>query len=275
MTAPTSGFRKGLVTLVALLLVVGYVRPALGAADIATTPDPSTWPSSLLSDPGLETWPNSMRIWGADRYQTSFAAALTLRGSGGYPYESPDPSFQKAGEFESWPAWVGAGRCPRSIIVVAGDSPADALTATSLSDPTGYSSEPYLRRVAAADPLFDPIGGYKRVDTDFAPVILTESARNGARELSPTALLAAKDLRSGGCATARDAIIVGGWSAVPVEVEQQLLGSGYDSIFRVFGKNRFATAAAVATALGTRNAPEGINACFDSDLSDGIVESAF
>ena len=275
MTAPTSGFRRGLITLIALLLVVSHVQPALATTDTSATPDPSTWPSSPVSNPGLETWPNSIRIWGADRYQTSLAAVLTLRSSGGYPYESPDPGFQKVGELESRPAWVGAGRCPRSIIIVAGDSPADALTATSLSDSTGYSSEPYLRRVAAADPLFDPIGGYKRVDTDFAPVILTDSTRNGAHELSPTALLAAKDLRSGGCATARDAIIVGGWSAVPVEAEQQLLGSGYDSIFRVFGKNRFATAAAVSTAMGTRNAPEGINACFDADLEDGIVESAF
>ena len=275
MTALTSGFRKGLVTLIALLLMVGYVGPAIGVAENTTAPDPATWPSSSLSDPALQTWPNAMRIWGPDRYQTSLAAALTLRGSGGYPYESPDPGFQKADAFASRPAWVGAGRCPRSIIVVAGDSPADALAATSLSDSTGYSSEPYLRRVAAADPLFDPIGGYKRVDTDFAPVILTESARNGARELSPTALIAAKDFRSGGCVTARDAIIVGGWSAVPVEAEQQLLGSGYDSIFRVFGQNRFATATAVATALGTHNAPEGIEKCFDQDPSDALVKTAF
>jgi len=256
-------------------MVLAHSSSASADPSTVTTPDPTSWPSSALSDPSLDTWPNAIRIWGDDRYQTSLAASLTLRSANGYPYESPNPDFRRADISSPRAAWVGAGRCPRSIIIVAGDSPADALTATSLSDSSGYSSEPYLRRVAAGDPLFDPIGGYKRVDTDFAPLILTESARNGATGLSPTALLAAQDMRNGGCVTARDAIIVGGWSAVPVEAEQQLLASGYDSIFRVFGRNRFATAAAVAHALGTGSAPEGIDNCLDSDLTDGALEGAF
>jgi len=256
-------------------MVFAHSSSASADPSTVTTPDPASWPSSALSGPSLDTWPNAIRIWGDDRYQTSLAASLTLRSANGYPYDSPNPDFRRTDTPTPRAAWVGAGRCPRSIIVVAGDSPADALTATSLSDPSGYSREPYLRRVAAGDPLFDPIGGYKRVDTDFAPIILTESARNGSTGLSPTALLTAKDMRSGGCVTARDAIIVGGWSAVPVEAEQQLLSLGYDSIFRVFGRNRFATAAAVAHALGTDSAPEGINTCLDLDLSDGILQGAF
>ena len=275
MTAKKSRFCFRIVAVSVISIVIACAQ--LGAANVKPemTPDPASWPSNALSDPGLDTWPNAIRIWGSDRYQTSLAASLTLRNQDGYPYQAPNPDFRPVNAYNSGAAWVGAGRCPRAIIVIAGDSPADALTATSLSDPSGYSSEPYLRRVAAADPLFDPIGGYKRVDTDFAPIILTESARNGATGLSPTALFAAQDMRRGGCVTARDAIIVGGWSAVPVEAEQQLLSSGYDSVFRVFGRNRFATAAAVAVALGTSDAPEGISNCLDPDSADGIIEGAF
>ena len=275
MRRAKGGSRVSTLLTATLLLVAFEASSSSAVAEQTRTVDPSSWPSSMLTDPDLDTWPNAMRIWGSDRYQTSLAASFTLRGSGGYPYQSPDPAAKRPEGTTTRPTWVGAGRCPRSIIIVAGDSPADALTATSLSDASGYSSEPYLRRVAAADPLFDPIGGYKRVDTDFAPIILTQAARNGATELSPTALMAARDMRSGGCVTARDAIIVGGWSAVPVEAEQQLLTSGYDSVFRVFGKDRFGTAAAVANALGTSAAPEGISSCLDEGLEDGVVNGAF
>ena len=185
MTATKRGCSKGILLVAAISVIFGYTPWASADPNTTTTPDPSSWPSTALSDPSLDTWPNAIRIWGNDRYQTSLAASLTLRSANGYPYESPNPDFRQAGTSPSRPAWVGAGRCPRSVIVVAGDSPADALTATSLSDPSGYSREPYLRRVAAGDPLFDPIGGYKRVDTDFAPIILTDSARNGATGLSP------------------------------------------------------------------------------------------
>ena len=56
------------------------------------------------------------------------------------------------------PELGGVQVCPKAVIVVAADIPADALTASVLSDPTGLSHEPYLRRSAAADPLFRPGG---------------------------------------------------------------------------------------------------------------------
>lgn len=236
---------------------------------------PSQWPQSYLAAPQIEAWPNGVRIYGDDRYQTALAAALTMRGGGGFPFDSPDATSGDGRSLASAKGWWGLGVCPRSIIVVASDSPADALAAAALSDSTGRSSEPYLRRVAASDPLFDPIGGYSRVDTLAAPILLTGSARSGARSLSHAARLAAHDLRQGGCGSARQAIVVGGASAVPAEVEQELVSVGYSEVFRVSGATRYGTAAAVATALGTAAVPAGVDGCADRSASDGDATMTF
>ena len=183
-----------------------------------------------------------------------------LRGRGGFPFDTPDPrgGVDWLGNADHW--W-GLDVCPRSVVIVAGDSQADALAAAGLSDPTGGSSEPFLRRVAAADPLFDPPGGFARVDTHGAPVVVTHSARTGARRLAVPARLAVQDVRSGGCNTARQAIIVGGPSAVATEVEAELVSIGITEVFRVAGVNRYDTAAAVAHALGTAPVPDGASGC--------------
>ena len=105
---------------------------------------PTQWPRPYGQGPSLEGWPNALRILGPDRYQTSLATVLTMRGLGGFPYDSPDPSSGGATTLGQPGSWWGLRACPRSIIVVAGDSPADALAATALSDPTDESTEPYL-----------------------------------------------------------------------------------------------------------------------------------
>ncbi|MGA1076308.1 MAG: hypothetical protein ACO307_14425, partial [Ilumatobacteraceae bacterium] len=121
-------------------------------------PAPTQWPDTTTTDPGIETWANAIRFAGPDRAQTAQALALGLRGDGGYPFDTTDPSSGGASDDAS--GWWGAATCPRAIIVVAGDTPADALAASALSDPTDNSTEPYLQRSAAADPLFDPVGGF-------------------------------------------------------------------------------------------------------------------
>ncbi|MGA1077254.1 MAG: cell wall-binding repeat-containing protein, partial [Ilumatobacteraceae bacterium] len=88
-------------------------------------------------------------------------------------------------------------------------------------------------------------------------IVVTSSARRGATGLSVPARSTARDLRSGGCRLARQAIIVGGPAAVPPGVEADLVGLGYDEVFRVSGSNRYGTAAAVAGALGTGTAASG------------------
>ena len=251
--------------------VIAAEPVAVGAGPVA----PSQWPNSHLAAPQVEGWPNALRIFGADRYQTSLAGALTTRGTGGFPFDTADASSIGASGLPAAGDWWGLGMCPKSIVIVAGDSPADAISAAALSDPTGGSSEPFLRRVAAADPLFDPPGGFARVDTFAAPILLTPSARSGARALELPVRLAAQDMRSGGCNAARQAIIVGGIEAVPVEVEAELVSVGYTEVFRVSGDSRYGTAAAVANALGTAPVPDTADGCADPSAADGTAAMAF
>ncbi|WP_423916546.1 cell wall-binding repeat-containing protein [Candidatus Poriferisodalis sp.] len=244
---------------------------ALDAGPVA----PSQWPSSHLASPQIEGWPNALRIFGGDRYQTSLASALTTRGTGGFPFDTPDGSSGTTAGLPDAGDWWGLGLCPKAIVIAAGDAQADALAAAALSDPTGQSTEPYLRRVAAADPLFDPPGGFSRVDTYAAPILLTPSARSGATSLALPVRLAAQDLRSGGCNTARQAIIVGGTAAVATEVETELVSIGYTEVFRVSGNSRYGTAAAVAAALGTAAVPDEATGCADPSAADGNAAMAF
>jgi len=236
---------------------------AVPASADESTPAPSTWPATTNAAPAMDGWPNALRLWGASRAETGLAASLALRGTGGYPYTTPDRTAP----------WWGLRSCPRSIIVVASDSPADALAASALSDPTGASTEPFLERTSAADPLFDPIGGRARVDTDFAPVLVTRSARQGATGLDVATRLAAQDLRNGGCTTARSAIVVGGISAVPEGAEADLIGVGYEQIFRVAGTTRYDTARLIAQALGTGFSLA--SACTDPLTNDGAARMTF
>lgn len=200
-------------------------------------------------------------MWGPSRYETNLATSLLLRGRGVFPYASANSASESASNLSESDAWWGPGLCPRAVIIVAADLVADALSASVLSDPTGQSREPYLRRSAAADPLFDPVGGYSRVDTDFAPLVVTESARSGATHLSTSARVTLQDMRFGGCREARAAIIVGGLSALPAGIEDELLSIGYQEIFRVGGANRYETAAAVLTSLGTAPNPTDSSVC--------------
>jgi putative cell wall-binding protein len=231
--------------------------------------DPTQWPAVPGLDPFLETTAHSIRFAGPDRYQTNLALNLALRGKGDYPFDSPDPTSTGAANLAAADDWWGAGTCPRSILIVASDTFADALTAASLSDPTDRSSQPRAQRVAAADPLFDPIGGFDRIDTAFAPIVVTGSARQGETALAQTARLTAADLATGGCKTAREAIIVGGTNAVPVGVGPELVELGYREVFRISGVDRFDTAARVATALGTGAAPTAGTPCLDPNVADG------
>ena len=264
--------RRALAGLLAGLLLAAL----LSAASAGASPsDPSQWPDDLGLDPELTATPHTIRFSGADRYGTNLAMSLALRGKGNFPFNTSDRTSNNALTLAAASGWWGAGSCPRSIIVVAGDTFADALAASSLSDPTDLSNQPLLRRVAAADPSFDPIGGMDRVDTAFAPVVVTASGRSGASTLSRTAVATASDLAKGGCTTAREAILVGGPRAVPTEVEKELLSLGFREVFRVAGTDRFETAANVAIALGTEAPATGVGGCVDADQTDGSTQLGF
>lgn len=271
----TKGYYRRIFSLTVCALLTIFSLPVSSYNLESGSIEPSQWPASPGMKAELEAWPNAIRFFGEDRYQTSLALSLSLRGTGGFPYETPDPSSGGASNLASASDWWGVGLCPRSVIVVAGDSPADALAAVSLSDSTGLSSEPYLKRSASADPLFDPVGGFARVNTDFAPIIVTSSARDAAETLSPAASVAVQDLRSGGCTSARQAILVGGTAAIPGGVDSELISLGFDEVFRVSGTDRFATAALVARAMGTAASPAGVSSCMDSLANDGNSRMKF
>jgi hypothetical protein len=245
--------------------------PGVARADDVT---PARWPSSPGVDPSIDTTAHAIRFAGPDRYQTNLASTLALRGAGNYPYDTPDPTSGGSSGLSTAHDWWGAGSCPRSILVVAGDTFADALAASSLSDPLDRSSQPFLQRVAAADPLFDPVGGFDRVDTAYAPIVLTGATRAGFTALSQSARVAATDLAKGGCRTAREAIIVGGASSVPTGAEAELVSLGYAEVFRVAGSDRYETAARVAQALTTGQGTSAA-ACTDPRADDGTVRSGF
>ena len=257
--------------MIAVVMAATLVSGAV-SADVAP---PSQWPASASAAPDIETWPNAIRFAGPDREQTALALALGLRGGGGYPFDTSDPSSGGAPTLAAADGWWGVDTCPRAIIVVAGDTPADSLAASALSDPTDNSTEPFLRRSAAADPLFDPIGGFARVDTQTAPIIVTPSARQGATALGTSAEIAARDLRAGGCTLARQAIIVGGPTAVPAGVDDELVSLGYDEVFRVAGADRYATAAAIADALGVGRFVTSTTPCTDPVVDDGNARMGF
>jgi putative cell wall-binding protein len=243
-----------------LTTVVGPVARA-GADDQV----PAQWPSAAGASPRLTATAHSVRLSGDDRFQTNLAIALALRGRGPYPFASPDRAV----------GWWGASACPGAVVVVAGDTTADALAATPLSDPTDQSTEPRLRRTSTSNPVLRPVGAFTRVDTVQAPVIVTASTRQGATSLSLTAATAARDAveAKDGCLGATAAIVVGGTGAVPPSVDDELVALGYEDVFRVAGNDRYETAATIAESLGT--APAANTSCLDADETDGDSRSAF
>lgn len=229
----------------------------------AAIDSPAAWPEGGAA-PSLDANAYTVRWSGQDRYGTNLAATLGLVSHGAYPFSTPHRTAD---------AW-GAGTCPRSVLITAGDTFADALVAASLSDPTNRGDEPQLARVAAADPEFDPIGQLDRVDTEAAPVVVTPSARSAASALGEASRQALDHLVGAPCRSAREAVIIGGRTAVPQQVERELIALGFTEVFRVGGPDRYATAAAVAEALGTEEAAPD-SECSDPDASDGIGRMGF
>jgi len=249
------------------LWLVSPAPPASAADEVPAAPTPRLWPAAVALAPTLGTTAHSLRISGPDRYQTNLAMALTLRGQGDAPFDTPDRTSGGAVTLAEADGWWGSRTCPLSVIVVAGDSAADALAAASLSDPTDGSDEPRLLRVASATSLLD-IGVVDQVDTELAPILVTTSARQGATGLAPATETAAVDLSRGGCQSAGSAIVVGGTAAVPPGVEPDLVEAGYDEVFRVAGADRYDTARRIAEALGTGTPTAGAT-CGDEGAPGG------
>ncbi len=129
-------FRPGILRILALAICCITVShsAALAAPTQEGPINPGFWPAAGQANPTIQGWPNALRISGADRYQTALATTLMLRGSGGFPYDTPDAYSENAKDLSEASGWWGLGLCPRAVVIVAGDSPADAIAATPLSD---------------------------------------------------------------------------------------------------------------------------------------------
>ena len=122
---------------------------------------------------------------------------------------------------------------------VAGtDRLATAVAVSQNSFPAGNAGAVVLAR---GDDYPDALVGGPLAAAKNAPLLLTE----GSTLPAATATELKRVLPAGGTV-----YVLGGTSAVPVSVATQLTGFGYN-VVRYFGANRYATAVAVAKALGS------------------------
>jgi hypothetical protein len=138
------------------------------------------------------------------------------------------------------------------------------------------AQNPLFRREAASDPLFDPIGGYKRVDTKGAPVFLDCVARRqGATNLEH------RDPSSGsGHALRRlrlkreTRLLLVGTRRFPKAVEQELVvDRRIEEVFRVWGRNRFETASKNCCRYGNGFCCQHTLNALDENGSDGVYSA--
>ena len=160
------------------------------------------------------------------------------------------------------------------VLITAGDSPADALAATALSDATGQSRGTVASPSAAADPLFDPIGGFSRVNTDYAPILVTASARRAEQGR----LASQPESQYKTCGRWMQSSLpgdnVGGPSAVPADSGRRVTVSWCRQVFRIGGETGTPLRPLPPLALGTQEpVPAGLESCHDSILSWTVTPS--
>ncbi|MCU1463407.1 MAG: family metalloprotease protein, partial [Acidimicrobiales bacterium] len=217
-------YRKRLLGAIGAAALVVGLAPA-GVAH-AAAPTPSFFP---VGD-NLNTTAYSLRFAGTNRFATAATTALTATQSSGtgYPFENADRTGggSQFGSFGS----------PRSIFFSVGDTPADALSASDFWESGTYTL-----------PLVG--GGSGDINTSDSPMLLTESARNGATDLSSEAIAAISKIKQN-CGCTPDAVVFGGSAAIPngaVSTIDQLLGN----TTVIAGVDRFDTAKRIALLNGT------------------------
>lgn len=175
----------------------------------------------------LDTTAYTLRAAGADRFATAGAltrvAAHHQRTDTGFPFNEADATAITKS--------YGFGTCPRSVGIAAGDTVADALSASSVKDLGLLTTD-------TGD----------RVDTSGINLLLTISARQGGpqADLAPETLSNLSDLRNA-CGTF-DILVFGGETAVPPRAFDTLKALG-NTVTRIVGTNRFDTARKVGLAV--------------------------
>jgi len=213
-------------------LVAGLVTVSLPAE--AATFVPTYFPAGV----GLDSNAYALQFAGANREGTAAAIALdaALGGDqgGGYPFSTPTTTQPKT----DFTKLYGPGKCPTTAVLVADDTPADALAAAAL-------------RSYAALPVVDAAGKNVTFNTTTTSLLLTESGREGATGLDATTSAAIAKILSK-CSSIPYGIVLGGTAAIPDSVFDAFAADVGDAA-RLAGSDRFGTAAMVAAAAKTAN----------------------
>jgi putative cell wall binding repeat protein len=213
-----------------LLSVGGGISVGLGSgqAALAASTTPSYFPSGAALDGSAYT----LQFAGSNREATAATIALdealSASPTAGYPFSSTTIRDKT-----SFADLYGPGACPTAAVLVADDTPADALAASALR---GY----------AALPVTDAAGQAKTFDTTHTALFLTESGREGATGLDATTAAAINRILSK-CNTIPAGIVLGGTTAIPDSVFTAFAALVGDAA-RIAGTDRYQTAAQVAEA---------------------------
>lgn len=220
--------RIAVVTAVAALVAVPTVPSQ--AAPPPALQTPSFSPAGF----DLSTTSYTLQFEGAGRRQTAGAMAVTASNTGGADDAFPFDQGDKTAVDEAY----GFGTCPKAVGIAADDAPADSMSASS-------AFNMMLVGVTIAS------GGSKgtpgNVDTTDGVLLLTQSARTGATDLSPEVLQAIQKIRDAGCA-AFDSVVFGGPAAVP-PTAITTLDTVTNTVFEFAGDNRQDTSRKVARAV--------------------------
>lgn len=215
---------------------VGVIAAMATALAVALLPGASQAQTPLYfpRTQTLDTTAYTLRVAGTDRYATAGAlarvAADNQRINTGFPFNEADATTPTKA--------YGFGTCPRSVAIAAGDTVADALSASAVKD---------LGLLTLGSPG-------EQVDTTGINLLLTVSARQGgfSADLAKETLSSLSDLRSA-CGSF-DIIVFGGETAVPAPAFRALEAIGETTV-RVLGADRFDTAAKVARAISGVKGP--------------------
>jgi hypothetical protein len=203
-------------------VVVALAATAFAVGTAARATAPSYFPSGF----NMSETAYTLRFAGADRFATAGTAALLAAinqdKTSGYPFDEGDPGSAATA--------YGAGACPGTVLVAASDGLPDALAASA------------LRSIAS---LTLTSGGHT-FDTSNAVLLLTDTARppDNATNLSQETKTVLSSIKA--ACTSFDAIILGGTSAVPANVEGDLMTAGAGTVGRIAGIDRYDTAGQIA-----------------------------
>jgi ell wall binding domain 2 (CWB2) len=213
-------------------LAAGLAVGALVAGPLALVSEAQT-PTFYPSGFTLDSTSYSLRLAGGNRYATAGTLAVTADvndggSSGAFPFGNPDDTDPSEA--------YSTGSCPDAVGIAAGDTPADALAASSAWE-TNLDAVP----VAGG-------GSQDNVSTTDSVMLLTQSAREGGQsaDLSPETIQAIQKIRNE-CGSF-NSMVFGGSAAIPATA-LSTLDALTDTVYQFAGTDRFDTARQIGRSV--------------------------